>query len=35
MCGNEIGDDMLWRVRGECVGDGGTECGDGESDSDW
>jgi hypothetical protein len=28
-------DDMLWNVRGECVGDEGTDCVDGDSDSDW
>jgi hypothetical protein len=27
--------DMLWNVRGECEGDGGTDCEGGESDSDW
>jgi hypothetical protein len=26
---------MLWNVRGECVGDEGTDCVDGDSDSDW
>jgi hypothetical protein len=35
MCGDGTGGGMLWDVRGECEGDGGTECGDGECDSDW
>jgi hypothetical protein len=26
---------MLWDVRSECEGDGVTECGDGDSDTDW
>ena len=36
------GDDTLWKgseedgnVRGECKKHEGTECGDGESDTDW
>jgi hypothetical protein len=35
-------DDMLWdgseddgNVKSECEGDGGTDCEDGESDSEW
>ena len=35
-------DDMLWngseydgKVRSECEEDGGTDCGDGDSDTDW
>jgi hypothetical protein len=27
MCGDGTGGGMLWDVRGECEGDGGTECG--------
>jgi len=26
---------MLWNVRGECGGDEGTECEDGDSDTGW
>jgi hypothetical protein len=33
MCGDVTGDVRFWNVRGECMGDGATECGDGESDS--
>jgi hypothetical protein len=32
MCGDGTGFEMLWDVRGECEGDGGTECGDGAFD---
>jgi hypothetical protein len=35
MCRDGTGDGMLWDVRGECVGCGVKECGDGEGDSDW
>jgi hypothetical protein len=28
-------DGMLWNVRGECEGDEGTDCGGGESDTEW
>ena len=27
--------DMLWNVRGECEEGEGTECEDGDSDTDW
>ena len=26
---------MLWNVRGECGGDEGTDCEDGDSDTGW
>jgi hypothetical protein len=29
-----VGDDVLWYVRGECEGDGGTECEGADSDSE-
>jgi len=39
---NGIGGDMLWNgsdgdgdVRGECEGDEGTDCEDGDSDTEW
>jgi hypothetical protein len=35
MCGDGTGGGMLWDVRGECEGGGGTECGNGECDSCW
>jgi len=28
-------DDMLWSVRSDCEEDEGTECEDGDSDTDW
>jgi hypothetical protein len=28
-------DDVLWNVRSECEEDEGTDCVDGDSDSDW
>ena len=28
-------DDMLWNVRSECEEEEGTDCEDGESDTDW
>ena len=27
--------DMLWDVRSECVEDEGTDCEDGDSDTEW
>jgi hypothetical protein len=27
--------DMLWNVRGQCEEDKGTDCEDGDSESDW
>jgi hypothetical protein len=35
MCGDGTDNVMLRDVRGECAGDGGTECGDGECECDW
>jgi hypothetical protein len=35
VCGDGTGGSMLWDVRGECEGDGGTEYGGADSDSDW
>jgi hypothetical protein len=29
------GGDMLWNVRGECVGGEGSDCVDTDSDSEW
>ena len=28
-------DDMLWNVMGECEEDEGTDCEDGDSNTDW